>query len=125
MSGMELSYRFGFDAAHSFAHFPPGHPNHGVHGHSFQAEVAIGGEPDPRTGFLMDFAQLERVCAEIRAVLDHRLLNEVDGLGAPSLENLCRWIWGRLSPVVPSLVRVTVRRDSLGQACTYRGGPAP
>lgn len=121
MSDMELSYRFGFDAAHSFAHFPPGHPNHGVHGHSFQAEVAVRGEPDPRTGFVVDFAELEKACGGIRAALDHRLLNDIQGLGPPSLENLCRWIWQRLSPGLPSLARVTVRRNSVGQACTYRG----
>jgi len=118
---MELSYRFGFDAAHSFAHFPPGHPNQRVHGHSFQVEVAVQGEPDPGTGFVVDFAQIEHACSEVRVALDHRLLNDVDGLGPPSLENLCRWIWNRLAPSLSSLARVSVRRDSVGQACTYRG----
>ena len=41
---LEISYRFGFDAAHHFDHFPVGHPNRGMHGHSFQVEVAIAGE---------------------------------------------------------------------------------
>ena len=118
---MDLSYRFRFDAAHHFAHFPPGHRNQGVHGHSFQVEVAVRGEPDPRTGFIVDFAELERACAELRAALDHRLLNEVEGLEKPSLENLCAWIWRRLAPRFSSLVRVTVRRDSAGQGCTYAG----
>lgn len=118
---MELSYRFGFDAAHHFAHFPPGHPNHGVHGHSFQVEVAVRGEPDPRTGFIVDFAELEHACAELRRALDHRVLNDVDGLERPSLENLCSWIWRRLAPRLSSLARVTVRRDSSGQSCAYDG----
>ena len=118
---MELSYRFGFDAAHYFAHFPAGHRNHGVHGHSFQVEVAVRGEPDVRTGFIIDFAQLEEACAELRSALDHRVLNEVEGLDKPSLENLCAWIWQRLAPRFPSLARVTVRRDSSGQGCVYTG----
>lgn len=118
---MELSYRFGFDAAHYFAHFPAGHPNHGMHGHSFQVEVAVRGAPDPRTGFIVDFAELERTCAEIREMLDHRVLNEVEGLGQPSLENLCAWIWRRLAPRFSALSRVTVRRDSAGQSCTCTG----
>jgi len=120
---MELSYRFGFDAAHRFAHFPPGHPNHGMHGHSFQVEIAVRGEPDPRTGFIVDFAQLEQACVEVRRALDHRVLNEVEGLAQPSLENLCAWIWLRLAPRLPPLSRVTVRRDSAGQGCTYTGEP--
>ena len=118
---MELAYRFGFDAAHYFGHFSPGHPNHGVHGHSFQVEVALRGEPDAHTGFIVDFAELEQVCAELRRALDHRLLNELEGLAQPSLENLCSWIWARLAPRLPSLSRVTVRRDSAGQSCSYCG----
>jgi len=118
----ELAYRFGFDAAHRFDHFAPGHPNHGVHGHSFQAEIAVRGAPDPRTGFVIDFERLEKACAAVRAQLDHKMLNEIDGLARPSLENLCVWIWQRLAPQVPGLARVTVRRDSAGQSCTYAGG---
>ena len=118
---MELSYRFGFDAAHYFAHFPAGHRNHGVHGHSFQVEVAVRGEADPRTGFIIDFAQLEEACGELRGALDHRVLNEVEGLGKPSLENLCLFVWKELRPRFPQLARVTVRRDSIGQSCTYTG----
>lgn len=121
---MELSYRFGFDAAHHFSHFPPGHPNHGIHGHSFQVEVAVRGEPDPRTGFIVDFAELEQACTEVRGALDHRVLNEVAGLEKPSLETLCSFIWRRLAPRFSSLARVTVRRDSSGQSCAYTG-PAP
>lgn len=118
---MKLSYRFGFDAAHYLAHFPPGHPNHRMHGHSFQVEIAVRGEPDPKTGFLIDFAELEHACVEVRGALDHRVLNEVEALGPPSLENLSIWIWRRLAPRLPSLSRVTVRRDSVGQSCTYTG----
>jgi 6-pyruvoyltetrahydropterin/6-carboxytetrahydropterin synthase len=92
-----------------------------MHGHSFQAEVAVAGEPDPRTGFVVDFAELEAACCALRRDLDHRVLNEIEGLSSPSLENLCVWIWKRLNGEFPSLARVTVRRDSAGQSCTYTG----
>jgi 6-pyruvoyltetrahydropterin/6-carboxytetrahydropterin synthase len=118
---MEIAYRFGFDAAHRFDHFPAGHPNRSIHGHSFQAEVAIAGTPDPETGFVADFGDLAHACAELRAALDHRMLNDIEGLAKPSLENLSVWIWTALSPRFPSLARVTVRRDSCGQSCTYTG----
>jgi 6-pyruvoyltetrahydropterin/6-carboxytetrahydropterin synthase len=118
---MELSYRFGFDAAHRFEHFAAGHPNHGVHGHSFQVEVSVLGTPQPETGFIVDFADLEKACAAVRAQLDHRMLNEVPGLEKPSLETLCAWIWQRLAPKLPGLARVTVGRASAGQSCSYTG----
>lgn len=119
---MEIAYRFGFDAAHRFGSYPEGHPYHGVHGHSFQVEVAVGGKPGA-SGFIVDFGDIEKACAEVRAALDHRMLNEVKGLDTPSLENLSIWIWGRLSPKLPGLARVTVRRDSIGQSCSYSGSP--
>jgi 6-pyruvoyltetrahydropterin/6-carboxytetrahydropterin synthase len=118
---MELAYRFGFDAAHHFTHFAPGHPNRGIHGHSFQVEIAVRGEPDARTGFIVDFAELEEAGRELRAALDHRMLNELEGLDKPSLETLSAWIWRRLVPRFPTLARVTVRRDSAGQSCSYTG----
>lgn len=118
---MEVSYRFGFDAAHHFDHFPAGHANRGMHGHSFQVEVALRGRPDPATGFIADLGDVERACTEVRGRLDHRVLNDIPGLEQPSLENLCLWIWGALSKRFANLSRVTVRRDSSGQSCSYTG----
>jgi len=118
---MEVSYEFDFDAAHRFPRMPRGHRYRGVHGHSFQATVTIAGAPRPPAGFVVDFAKLERACLALRARLDHALLNNIPGLRAPSLEHLCLWLWQRLAPRFPGLARVTVRRDSQGQSCTYRG----
>jgi len=119
---VELCYRFGFDAAHRFENFPDGHPYRGVHGHSFQVEIGIRGKPDAATGFVADFGDIEKACVKVRELLDHRMLNEIQGLERPSLENLSVWIWRRLAPQFGSLSRVTVRRDSIGQSCTYAGG---
>jgi 6-pyruvoyltetrahydropterin/6-carboxytetrahydropterin synthase len=120
---MEIAYRFGFDAAHRFDldAFPQGHPYRGIHGHSFQVEVAIAGVPDQATGFVADFGAVERACTEVRAGLDHKMLNDLPGLERPSLENLCVWIWSALAPCFPGLARVTVRRDSSGQSASYTG----
>src|SRR5207237_581035 len=76
LTRMEVSYRFGFDAAHHFNLdvFPQGHPYRGIHGHSFQVEVAIAGAPDPATGFVADFGAIATACAEVREDLDHRML---------------------------------------------------
>ena len=117
----ELFYEFNFDAAHQFMHKPVGHKYRALHGHSFRVEVAVRGEPQAETGFIVDFETLEKACAELRESLDHNFLNEIPGLETPSLENISRWIWQRLQVQVPGLHRVTVRRDSLGQGCAYYG----
>ena len=120
-STMEICHEFGFDAAHRFPRMPRGHKYRQVHGHSFRAEITLRGAPRPPQGFVADFAQLEKACLALRNRLDHSLLNDIAGLRNPSLENLCLWLWGRLAGKFPGLARVTVRRDSLGQSCTYHG----
>jgi len=117
----EICHAFGFDAAHRFTRLPRGHKYRGLHGHSFRVEVAVRGAALPPHGFVADFARLEAACKRIHSRLDHALLNDVEGLANPSLENLCLWIWRCLKPRFSGLARVTVRRDSLGQSCTYRG----
>jgi len=120
-AALEICYEFGFDAAHRFPGVPRGHKYRGTHGHSFRVEIALRGVPRPPSGFVSDFARLERACRGLHGKLDHALLNDIAGLRNPSLENLCLWIWDRLAPKFSGLARVTVRRDSLGQSCTYRG----
>jgi 6-pyruvoyltetrahydropterin/6-carboxytetrahydropterin synthase len=58
----------------------------------------------------------------VRELLDHRLLNEVEGLGNPTLENIARFIHARAKAALPQIVRVRVERPSYGQSCTYEGG---
>lgn len=118
---VEIALEFGFDAAHFIAHGPADHIYRRMHGHSFAVEVAIVGEPDPQSGFVADFGDLERALSELRVRLDHRLLNEVPGLAVPSLENIAVWVWAALADRFPGLNRVTVRRPSCRQSCTYRG----
>ena len=118
---MEIAYAFGFDAAHYFDTYPEGHLYRGVHGHSFKVEVAVEGMPDAKTGFIEDLGEVESRCRELRGELDHRLLNDIEGLSKPSLENIALWLWSRLAPRFPTLSRVTIRRESCGQSCTYTG----
>jgi 6-pyruvoyltetrahydropterin/6-carboxytetrahydropterin synthase len=110
---------FGFEAAHSFGHKPAGHENTRVHGHSFKVEVALAGEPDPTTGCVVDFETLNHALSAVRDKLDHHFLNDIPGLGIPSLENLAQWIAGQLHGGFPALRSVTVRRPSLGESCRF------
>jgi len=115
---IELSQEFTFDAAH----FLEGAPEYRrMHGHSFYAEVTLRGEPDPDTGFLRDLGEVHRALSEIREMLDHRLLNDIEGLGKPTLENLARYIYVRAKAALPEVTRVKLRRPSYGQTCVYEG----
>ncbi|HUJ04158.1 MAG TPA: 6-carboxytetrahydropterin synthase [Rhizomicrobium sp.] len=114
---IELTQEFGFDAAHYLA--GGAEENRRLHGHSFYVEVTLRGRPDPKTGFLRDLGEVRAALDPIRAGLDHSLLNEIEGLGAPTLENLARYIFERAKKALPETVRVRIRRPSYGQSCTY------
>lgn len=70
------------------------------HGHNFTLLVTVMGEPDPKTGFLIDLKTLKQIIREeVIDPLDHRNLNEdvpfLRGV-MPSIENLVQAIWKRL-----------------------------
>ena len=120
MSGkFEIVKEFGFEAAHTFAHKTPWHENTRVHGHSFTVAVSLVGAPDPVSGCVVDFEDVGRAIGDVRAKLDHHFLNDIAGIGIPSLENLARWIAAELKPAFPALARVSVSRPSLGETCHY------
>jgi 6-pyruvoyltetrahydropterin/6-carboxytetrahydropterin synthase len=53
--------------------------------------------------------------------LDHRVLNEMEGLVNPTSELLAVWIWDRLKPSLPLLVELHVAETPTSH-CVYRGG---
>jgi len=116
----EITQEFGFDAAHYLGVGPE--QNRRLHGHSFYAEVTLRGEPDRATGVIRDLGEVKAALTEIAADLDHQLLNEVKGLGVPTLENLARYIYERAKAKLPEVVRVKLRRPSYGQSCLYQEG---
>lgn len=117
----ELSKQFRFDAAHTLNRLIDTESSRRIHGHSYRAEVTVRGCPDPETGMIVDLGLLERTVEDAREALDHRFLDEINDLGPATMENLSRWIWARLSPSVGNLHKVTVYRDSSGEACSYWG----
>lgn len=118
---MRIYKDFNFEAAHYLPTAPLGHPNARVHGHSFRARIWVEGEPDPDSGLVFHFDDLTTAIAEARDALDHRLLNEVPGLEAPTVERITMWIWNTLANRVPGLARVEVARDSCQEGCVYDG----
>ena len=117
---VELVKDFRFEAAHYLPNVPEGHKCRRMHGHSFRGEVAIRGPIDPRTGWLIDFADLKLAVDPVVARLDHYLLNEVDGLQNPTSEEIAIWIWAKIAPSMPQLYRVTIE-ETCTTRCHYYG----
>jgi 6-pyruvoyltetrahydropterin/6-carboxytetrahydropterin synthase len=111
---------FQIEAAHRLPQVPPGHKCARLHGHSFRIEVHAEGEPQPHTGWVMDFADIKAAFQPLFEQLDHRYLNEVEGLDNPTSERLAVWIWERLKPRLPQLARIVVH-ETCTSGCTFSG----
>lgn len=117
---VRLVREYRFEAAHRLPHVPEGHKCQRLHGHSFKIELAIAGPVTDKTGWFIDFGELDEIWAPLYDALDHRYLNDVPGLENPTSEVLSRWLWERLQPKLPQLVRVTVH-ETCDARCEYEG----
>ena len=117
---MRIYKEFQIEAAHLLPNLPVEHKCKRLHGHSFRITVHIEGEADEHTGWIMDFADIGKAFAPVFEQLDHRYLNEIDGLENPTSENLAKWVWDHLHPDLPNLAAVQVR-ETCTSGCIYEG----
>jgi len=117
---MDLFKIFQIEAAHYLPNVPEGHKCRRMHGHSFRIEVHVSGEVDPELGWVMDFADLKVAFRPLYDQLDHRCLNDIEGLENPTSENLARWIWRRLKPELAGLKAIVVQ-ETCTSGCRYEG----
>ena len=116
----EVEKDFQFEAAHYFGEGDDPAQRQ-LHGHSFAGTVRIVGDPRDETGWIRDLWKIQAVLdAKVVRVLDHALLNEVQGLERPALEQIARWVFARLEPELPGLDMVEVRRPTLGERARVR-----
>jgi 6-pyruvoyltetrahydropterin/6-carboxytetrahydropterin synthase len=103
---MEIYKDFSFDSAHFLPHVPDGHKCKNMHGHTYRLRVFIKGTPHPRLGWIMDFKELKDIVNPLIDQLDHKLLNDIEGLENSTAENITIWIWNRIKPLLPNLNKI-------------------
>lgn len=117
---MEIYKEFNFEAAHRLPNVPEGHKCARLHGHSFQVRLVVAGPVGERSGWVMDFGDIKSAFKPVWEQLDHHYLNDIPGLDNPTSENIARWIWQKLRPTLPQLVRVEIR-ETCTSGCIYDG----
>ena len=112
---VETYREFAFDAAHELPPFS------GLHGHTFVVRVWMRGEPDPVFGWAANLYEVDAAISRLKMLIDHKNLNDVEGLEVPSLENLASWVCKKLSKDIPNIHRVDVERGFTGtkEGCVY------
>ena len=116
----ELSQRFYFEAAHTLHRTIETEGSLRIHGHTYHGEITNAGSPDPASGMMMDLAYLRQEVNKVRDLLDHRFLDEVQGIGPATLENLCLFIYNQLKTSLPHIAQVVVERPASGDRCCLK-----
>lgn len=114
----ELKQHFQIESARFLPHLPAGHPCARTHGHSFKIVLTLVGPLDADLGWMIDYNEIQAKMLPLIEQLDHRLLNDVDGLENPTSELLAKWIFDRARINLPDLKRVTVAETPTTE-CSY------
>jgi 6-pyruvoyltetrahydropterin/6-carboxytetrahydropterin synthase len=117
---MDIFKCFQIEAAHRLPNVTAGHKCERLHGHSYRVEIHVRGPVGTDTGWVIDFADIQKAFRPLFEQLDHHYLNEVEGLTNPTSENIARWIWDRLQPALPELFKVVVH-ETCTSGCIYQG----
>lgn len=94
-----------FDSAHYLPLLPEHHKCRQMHGHTYRLKIWLNGKPDDK-GWVMDFAEIKKHLMPVVDQLDHKVLNDVEGLSNPTCELMAVWIWNKLKPQLPLLSKV-------------------
>lgn len=119
----ELKIVTQFSAAHRLENFYG--KCEALHGHNWKVEILVVSASLNETGLVRDFGQIKACANEILEEIDHTYLNELPAFQHqnPSSENLARYLFERLSPVLNDdrvqLSRVTVWESDTSSASYF------
>lgn len=117
---MKLKQHFQIESARFLPHLASDHPCSRLHGHSFKIILSITGPVIPPKQWVMDYHEINLIVLPILKLIDHRVLNEVEGLENPTSEVLARWIYDKVKEKIPLLTSVNISETPTTE-CIYSG----
>lgn len=90
---------YDFCSAHWLPKVAETHKCHNIHGHNYKIEITVmtlsGAVPD--NGFVVDYWDLDDIIMPLIEIVDHKTLNDVEGLENPTAEVIAAWFMRRVS----------------------------
>ena len=96
------------------------------HGHNYEMEVTVGGDPAPETGMVIDLKKLADIIEqEVIEQVDHKHMNQdvpfMEGM-VPTAENMAVAFWKILDPKIREGKLVSIKLyESANNFVEYRG----
>ena len=84
-----------------------------LHGHTYNIKIYVKGPVDEKTGFVIDAFDIDKYFNKIHSQIDHKVLNDIQGLENPTSENICIWIWDKLIKDLPILYKIEIMENSV------------
>ena len=111
-----ISKSFYFEAAHRL-NITKNEANKNIHGHSYFVEIFIIDRTNEidKKGLILDFSIFQNKLALVKKDLDHKFLNDINGLENPTLENIGAYIYKKLKKIDLNLYKIIVKRKSCGE----------
>ena len=66
-----------FESARKLTKVPKEHPCSNLYGLAFKLEIHVEGNINPKTGFVIDFSEIEGNFEPLKKKLDHNYLNDL------------------------------------------------
>lgn len=114
----EIKQHFSIESARWLPHLPASHPCSRMHGHSFKIILRLVGDLHPQIGWMIDYNDIQAIMKPLIEKIDHRVLNEVEGLENPTSELLAKWLYDHAKPLLKDLVQVSVA-ETPSTECSY------
>ena len=86
-----IEREFRFESSHNLIFLPIGHKCRRLHGHNYIISLSFYNKVNVRSRFILDYHYIKIKINYLLKKVDHMHLNDIEGLGNPTSENLSIW----------------------------------
>jgi len=97
---------FHLDSAVRLKRAPVGHPQAGLHGHTYTLRLHLSAQLDELRGWAVDFGDVKELFKPVFKALDHHPLHDIPDLADCDTASVARWVLAQARERLPQVSRV-------------------